>query len=418
MSKLKKLISTIGPGILFAGAAVGVSHIMQSTRAGANYGFAFLILVIISNLLKYPFFEYGHRYTAVSGESIIKGYKNLSNSTIWIFFVLNHITGIIASAGVTILTGALFNQLLLNFFGFSLDLTLVCSLVLILSLLVLFIGKYKLLDNLIKGLIVVLSISTLFAVILAFEPSYNYYNDFTELDVFSSNTIIFIIALMGWMPAPIEASAWSSLWALEKNKNLTVKPNLKQALLDFKIGYIGTAVLAIFFLSLGAFVMYSSGETFSDNNIEFTGQLINLYSSSFGDWSKPIISLIALITMVSTTLTVLDAYPRSLEASFNEIKQNDSNKYSLYLILISIIALIIIQFFKTQLKLMIDIATISSFLSAPYFAWINYKLVISYKDDSAMIPSRFMKILSKFGLFFLVSFSLLFLYVFASNIIE
>ena len=28
----------IGPGLLFAGSAVGVSHLVQSTRAGALYG--------------------------------------------------------------------------------------------------------------------------------------------------------------------------------------------------------------------------------------------------------------------------------------------------------------------------------------------------------------------------------------------
>ena len=31
---LKKL----GPGILFAGAAIGVSHLVQSTKAGADFG--------------------------------------------------------------------------------------------------------------------------------------------------------------------------------------------------------------------------------------------------------------------------------------------------------------------------------------------------------------------------------------------
>ena len=31
----------LGPGILFASTAIGVSHLVQSTRVGANYDLAF-----------------------------------------------------------------------------------------------------------------------------------------------------------------------------------------------------------------------------------------------------------------------------------------------------------------------------------------------------------------------------------------
>ena len=58
------LKNTLGPGILFASTAIGVSHLVQSTRAGANYGFGLLIFIIIANLFKYPFFEFASRYSA------------------------------------------------------------------------------------------------------------------------------------------------------------------------------------------------------------------------------------------------------------------------------------------------------------------------------------------------------------------
>ena len=50
---------TFGPGILFACTAIGVSHLVQSTRAGAEFGFMILGFVILANVLKYPFFEHG-----------------------------------------------------------------------------------------------------------------------------------------------------------------------------------------------------------------------------------------------------------------------------------------------------------------------------------------------------------------------
>ena len=68
---------TFGPGILFASTAIGVSHLVQSTRAGAEYGFLLLGFVILATVLKYPFFEYGSRYANVTGTSIIDGFPNL-----------------------------------------------------------------------------------------------------------------------------------------------------------------------------------------------------------------------------------------------------------------------------------------------------------------------------------------------------
>ena len=35
----KSIFSSLGPGLLFVGAAIGVSHLVQSTRAGAEFGF-------------------------------------------------------------------------------------------------------------------------------------------------------------------------------------------------------------------------------------------------------------------------------------------------------------------------------------------------------------------------------------------
>ena len=49
----------IGPGLLMAGAAVGVSHLVQSTRAGAQFGFQLLPLVLLANEIVGEFFMDG-----------------------------------------------------------------------------------------------------------------------------------------------------------------------------------------------------------------------------------------------------------------------------------------------------------------------------------------------------------------------
>ena len=43
--------SALGPGIVMASAAVGGSHIIASTQAGAIYGWELVSIVILANLL-------------------------------------------------------------------------------------------------------------------------------------------------------------------------------------------------------------------------------------------------------------------------------------------------------------------------------------------------------------------------------
>ena len=77
--KWQNIFRTLGPGILFASTAIGVSHLVQSTRAGANFGFALIPFIVAANIFKFPFFEFGSRYANAAGESIIDGYKRVGS---------------------------------------------------------------------------------------------------------------------------------------------------------------------------------------------------------------------------------------------------------------------------------------------------------------------------------------------------
>ena len=52
--RVRSFLLAFGPGILFAATAVGVSHLVQSTRAGAVYGFSLVWVVLLANFFKYP----------------------------------------------------------------------------------------------------------------------------------------------------------------------------------------------------------------------------------------------------------------------------------------------------------------------------------------------------------------------------
>ena len=102
-----KIIQKLGPGLLFAGAAIGVSHLVQSTRAGADFGFGLLWALILSNLFKYPFFLFGPKYSLASGESLLEGYYKLSKYVLLTYLMLSLITMFTIQTAVTIVTAGL-----------------------------------------------------------------------------------------------------------------------------------------------------------------------------------------------------------------------------------------------------------------------------------------------------------------------
>ncbi|PLW97738.1 MAG: hypothetical protein C0591_05890 [Marinilabiliales bacterium] len=260
----KRFLRITGPGLLYAGAAIGVSHLVQSTRAGAMFNFDLVWVLIVANFLKYPFFEFGPRYATATGASLVDGYHRIGKWAVVVFAILTIMSMFIVQAAVTVVTVGLMAYI----FNITIQITTLCVIVLIGSAVFLISGKYNALDKVIKFIIVLLALSTIVAVFAAIGVQGEISRDVIQRFNWTSLTdIFFLIAFIGWMPAPIDVSVWSSIWNLEKNKELGYTPQMKNVLLEFKIGYIGTAILALGFLALGALVMSGTGETLSSNGV-------------------------------------------------------------------------------------------------------------------------------------------------------
>ncbi len=418
-AKYKGVLQSLGPSLLWAGAAVGVSHLVQSTRAGASYNFLMVWAIVLALLFKYPFFEYGPRYAAATGESLLEGYKKMGPVTLGLFVFITVTTMFTVVAAVTLVTASLVANLLnpvveLNLGAWSLLLLVVCMLILM-------VGRYALLDKIVKFIIVLLSISTVAAVVVALRHGAAAAGAVAEPSPLGPQrllgTIAFIVVLMGWMPSPIDLSVWNSIWTLERSKETGHKPTVREALIDFNIAYFVTAVLALCFLALGALVMYGSGVRFARSGIEFASQFVNLYTSTLGQWSYPIISVAALSTMFSTTITCTDAYPRVLrrawELVFPDRRSGPGGRRLYWIWMVVVIAgsvLLIYAFLNKQMTFMVDLATTISFLTAPVLGYINYRLVTSRYMPSHAVPSWWLRVLSLAGLAFLTAFSIVFVY--------
>jgi Mn2+/Fe2+ NRAMP family transporter len=400
---MKGLMNRLGPGLLFAGAAIGVSHLLQSTRAGADFGFGLIWALALSNLFKYPFFLFGPKYALATGETLLEGYKKLGNYVLVIYLILSIVTMFTIQTAVTIVTAGLAIEL----FGITNDITIWATIITASCLVILLIGKYTFLDNLMKFVIITLTISTIIAVFFA---GFNSTNTLELTQVFPKEEvgIAFIVAFMGWMPAPLDISIWQSIWTLEKKKK---EKNIKNSdiIFDFKIGYLTTIVLGVCFVSLGALVMYDSGEVFSNSGGEFANQLISLYTDSIGNGAFLIIAIAVFTTMFSTTITCLDASPRAMKLTSKLLGFHKLNNYNFWIILLASGTLFIFVFYISEMGSLVKIATILSFITAPFYAFINFRLINSHHTPKSFRPSLFIKILSVLGILFLTSFSIWYL---------
>ena len=397
IQNLKKL----GPGLLFAGAAIGVSHLVQSTRAGADFGFGLLWALLISIILKYPFFQYGSRFALATKMSLLDGYYKLGKIYLLIFFIISIGTIFTIQTAVTIVTASLATTIL----GDSQNLVILSTLIILLCFLILLFGNYKFLDNLIKIIILALTASTLIALLVALIKNSNSFN-FSQVFPYKTS-IIFLAALIGWMPAPLDISVWQSLWIIEKRKSNTI--SFDEGIFDFNVGYFGTFILGICFLSLGALVMFGSSVGFSDVGSIFAGQFIELYTSTLGESVYPIIVIAAFTTMFSTTLTTLDASPRSMYKSSQLLfPKTNLLDYKFWLIVLSIGTICIFSFLLDEMGTLVQIATVLSFITAPFYAYLNLKLVTSNLMPSKHRPSKTLINFSYVGLAFLTLFALVF----------
>lgn len=412
-------MKAIGPGVLYAATAVGASHLVQSTRAGASYGLGLVLLIFLTYVAKYPAFRFGAQYASATGFSLLHGYRNQGQWAIAIYVVIALGTMFAALPAVTLITAGLAKVafgLQMSTLGISAFILSGCALILIL-------GGYHLLDRLVKVLMVVLAIATVVATVLIIPKIDWAASAMIVPTVRASTDVFFIVALLGMMPSSVDISVWHSLWSVAKARDSGHRPTMRESLVDFHIGYVGAFVLAICFVMLGAGVMHNSGTQFEAGAAGFAAQLIELYKKSLGDWSGPLIGIVAVAVMFSTVLAGLDGYPRaavSLVRIYTGKKSNvdetaalstDKTVYSLTMIMLALGSMVILYLFVTSLKLVVDVASTILFLFAPAIAFLNHRVMTNSRFPSDARPHRGLLALSAIGFIWMTAFSAYFLYL-------
>ena len=387
MKRNYRFFTILGPGLLMAAASIGVSHLVQATRAGAMYGMDLLLFVLLAFVIKYPTFRFGHEYAHATGQHLLTGFRKQGTWAVLLCTVVIFCVMFTGFAAVLLVTSGL------AVISFNLDLPVVfvAACICVFSGTCLVVGQYRWMDSIVKILLIVLFISTLTATALS-VPLFEWkQTDILTPDILNRSSLLFLAALIGFMPAPFETCIWQSLWILEKDK----QENLSSAevKLDYHVGYFSTLLTAVCFLLLGAAVMHGSGQQFSSAAAEFSAQLISIYTSLLGQWAKPLIAIAAFAVMLSTVLVIHDGYPRTVCAlidCFRDTELSEKQRFRIYLgaiLMMILVSLSIMLFFIQSFKALIDIATTLAFLTAPVLAWLIHRSMHSEDVPAALKPS-------------------------------
>ena len=387
MKPERRLFTILGPGLLMAAASIGVSHLVQATRAGALHGMDLLLFILLAFVMKYPTFRFGHEYAHATGQHLLTGFRRQGTWAVLLCSVIIFCMMFTGFAAVLLVTSGL----AVISFGVDLPIALVAACLCVFSGACLMVGQYRWLDGIIKVLLIILLISTLAATALSVPLIEWRQTDVLTPDILNRSSLLFLAALIGFMPAPFETCLWQSLWVLEKDKQEGLSG--AEVRTDYHVGYFSTLLTAVCFLMLGAAVMHGSGQQFSSGSAVFSAQLISIYTSLLGQWTQPIIAVAAFAVMLSTVLVIHDGYPRTvcaLAECFQNKKIEEKLWFRIYLAAILamiLVSLPIILYFIQSFKTLIDIATTLAFLTAPVLAWLIHRAMHSEDVPAAMKPA-------------------------------
>ncbi len=379
----------LGPGLLLASTSIGTSHLVLSTRAGAHYGIVFFFIILCALILKYPLFEFGPRYTAATGKSLLHGYADQGKWAVWLFILIIVLDMFAVTGAIT----AVCAGLLTSFIDLKISATLLSALILIINTVLLGFGKFQGLNFLIKGISILLFLSLLIAFVSTIiqGPNLPLGEHGWHLSELSTGAgLALTIGLIGFMPTGLEVSTLHSIWSEEQIKVMGRRPTLKEALLDFKVGYVFTIVTGLMFALMGAYVVYGSGQRLEGNSTQFSISLLEIFTKRVGAWLYPILAIAAFGTIYGTLVSVMDGFARGFLSGVESLKlgweRKDRTILSLLpvLILEALGAFLMLTFFKGGMVKILDVVTILVFLTAPIIGFLNLRAI-----QSKEIPEPF-----------------------------
>ena len=402
-------MARIGPGIMLAATAVGVSHLVFSTQAGGTYGLSLVWLIVVIVLLKYPAFRFAVDYASATGHSLVTGYSRISRIALGWLTVGFFVDMFIATGAVSMVTAGL----VISVFDLPFTGPQVAIGLMVISAAILINGQYARAERIVKTMVLAFTVLAVIATLLSLPMLGS--DDrglFAELTA-DRSLALFVIAMAGWMPMPSNGAIIYSKWICEKKAASPDGFDYRGALTDFRLGYGLTLVLALGFVIMGTAVLFETGRVVPSSAAGFATELFGIFTSVIGGWVYPVIAVAGIAVIWSTQIALMDAMPRVTDRLVSIITKRPADappRFAMF----SLIQVVGVSFMLWQLvgsfSSFVFFATSMGFIASPAIAYYNYRAITSDAIPAEFKPSAGMVFWSWAGIFFLSAFAIAFLY--------
>ncbi len=365
----------LGPGLLFAATAVGVSHLVQSTRAGAEFGLTLVVLILAACAIKYPAFRFGAEYAALTGRTVLSGYERQGRWLLALILLATFIEGVGVVPAVTLVSVGLG----MNLLGVQVNAIVATVATVLVASIVLLIGRYRVLENITRvfvALFAVLTVLATLAAIAGISPGQSLAAPF-ELN---ESNLFFSVSVAGWMPIGLGGSIFLSAWVIARGRTLGQPVSQRVALFDFHVGFITSLVLAFCFLIMGTVVLLGREVELAGSSAAFAAQFVGIFTEVIGQWTELIVGVAAMTVMLSTVLAVVDGFPRVYANVVTKLARSagvpsEERLYRGFLWFQIVTSGAVLYALPRSFGAFIDFITALGFLTAPVVAIMNHRIM-------------------------------------------
>ena len=392
------LLSRFGPAMMMAATAVGVSHLVYSTQAGADYGFSLAWFIILIVVLKYPAFRFAVDYASATERSLVTAYSKISKIALAWLAVGFFVDMFIATGALALVTAGL----IISVFKIPLSGPQVAVGLMVITAFVLLNGQYAKAEKLVKVLVLTFSVLAVTATLFALPMLGSDGRAMSATLTPDRSLAIFVIAMAGWMPMPTNGAIIYSKWVCERRKIDSERFDYARALGDFRIGYGLTLVLALCFVAMGTAVLFDTGRQVPATAAGFATELFGIFTTVIGNWSYPIIATAGIAVIWSSQVALMDALPRVTDRLVGILTGRPAdapNRFKQFLALQVVGVSFMLLFLMSNFTSFIYFATSMGFVAGPAIAYYNYRAITSsdvaaeYRPSSALLAWNWISVI-------------------------
>ena len=368
-------LGRLGPGLLFAATAVGVSHLVQSTRAGAEFGLTLLVLILFACAIKYPAFRFGAEYAALTGRTVLSGYERQGRWLLALILLATFIEGVGVVPAVTLVTVGLG----MNLLGTQVDTIIATVATVFVASIVLLVGRYRVLENITRVFVALFAILTVLATLAAIA-GINPGQPLAAPFEFNESNLFFSVSVAGWMPIGLGGSIFLSAWVIARAKTSGQPVSARVALFDFHVGYVTSLVLAICFLIMGTVVLLGREVEMAGSSAVFAARFVGIFTEVIGQWTELVVGVAAITVMLSTVLAVVDGFPRVYANVVTKLAKgagvpSQERLYQGFLWFQIVTSGFVLYVLPRSFGAFIDLITALGFLTGPVVAFMNHRIM-------------------------------------------